>query len=209
MVIKQLKLGPMDNFSYILWNSGEGEAAVIDPAWEPEKIAAALREESLSPTLLLLTHAHPDHINAADYFLSRNKTLRITLHKEDSFLLEGSAWPLNFPEDGEELKLGSSSIKILHTPGHTPGSVSYLAGGAVFSGDTLFVGACGRADLPGSDPKALRRSLLRLAGLPGETVLYPGHAYNGDVSTIAVQKEYNVYMKLAARGEAEFLRSAV
>ncbi|OGS08098.1 MAG: hypothetical protein A2270_03385 [Elusimicrobia bacterium RIFOXYA12_FULL_51_18] len=208
MKVKQFKLGPMGNFSYIVWDAGLREAAVIDPAWQPEVLEELIRKEKLILKFLLLTHAHPDHANAARYFLEKDKTLALTVHKEDTFLLDDDINPLNLLKGEEELAFGHLKMKVIHTPGHTPGSVSYLAGGAVFTGDTLFVGQCGRADLPGSDPKALRLSLLKLAALPGETVLYPGHAYNGHTSTIGVQKEYNIYMKLAARGEAEFVKAA-
>jgi len=208
MKVEQFKLGPMDNFSYIIWDAGLREAAIIDPAWQPEVLDGLMRKEKLILKLLLLTHAHPDHANAARYFMEKDKTLALNVHEEDTFLLDDDIKPLNLLKGEEELVFGHIKMKVIHTPGHTPGSVSYLAGGAVFTGDTLFVGQCGRADLPGSDPKALRLSLLKLAALPGETVLYPGHAYNGHTSTIGVQKEYNIYMKLAARGEAEFVKAA-
>lgn len=209
MKVKQLKLGPMDNFSYVVWDTGLREAAVIDPAWQPEAIEEFLQKENLALKLLLLTHAHPDHVNAARHFLEKDKELALAVHKDDTFLLDDDIKPLNLLKGEEELTLGRVRLKVLHTPGHTPGSVSYLAGGCVFTGDTLFVGECGRTDLPGSDPKALRLSLLKLAALPGETTLYPGHAYNGDTSTIGVQKEYNIYMKLAVKSEIEFLKAAV
>ena len=199
----------MENFSYLIWETGRKDAVLIDPAWEPEVIEERLQKEKLVLKLLLLTHAHPDHVNAARYFLEKNRGLALTVHKEDAFLLEKDLKPLNLLNGDEELEAGGIKLKVIHTPGHTPGSVSYLAGGAVFTGDTLFINACGRADLPGSDPKALRLSLLKLAALPGETVMYPGHEYNGNISTIGAQKERNVYMKLAARGEAEFIKAAV
>ena len=208
MKIKQLKLGPMENFSYVVWDESLNEAAVIDPAWQPEIAEEFLRKEKLALKLLLLTHAHPDHANAALYFLEKNKELALAVHKEDAFMLENAVKPLNLLNGEEELALGRVKIRIIHTPGHTPGSVSYAAGGAVLTGDTLFVGECGRVDLPGSDPKALRQSLLKLAALPDNTVVWPGHAYNGSTSTIGVQKEYNIYMKLAVKSESEFLKAA-
>ena len=198
----------MDNFSYVVWDTHLREAAVIDPAWQPKKIEDFLQKEKLALKLLLLTHAHPDHVNAARYFLDKDKALTLTMHKNDLFLLGDDIKPLNLIKDNDELVLGRVKIKVIHTPGHTPGSVSYVAGGCVFTGDTLFVGGCGRVDLPGSDPKALRISLLKLAALSGETTLYPGHSYNGNSSTIGVQKECNIYMKLAAKSEAEFLKAA-
>ena len=198
----------MENFSYGIWDTELREAAVIDPAWQPEVIEEFLNKEKLTLKFLLLTHAHPDHVNAARYFLEKDKKLALAVHKEDLFLLDGSLKPLNLINGDMELALGRVRIKVIHTPGHTPGSVSYLAGGCVFTGDTLLVGECGRVDLPGSDPKALRLSLLKLAALPDETTLYPGHSYNGDSSTIGAQKECNIYMKLA-KSEVEFLKAAV
>lgn len=209
MEIKQLKVGPMENLSYLLWEAGHKEAVLIDPAWQPEAAEELLRKEGLELKLLLLTHAHPDHANAVRHFLKKNDGLALTVHAGDTFLLENDLKPLRLLNGDEELASGPVRIKVMHTPGHTPGSVSYLAGGAVFTGDTLFLGQCGRADLPGSDPRALRDSLLKLAALPGETVLYPGHSYNGNISTIGEQKERNIYMKLAARGEAEFIKAAI
>lgn len=198
----------MDNFSYVVWDTALREAAVIDPAWQPKKIEEFLRKEKLALKILLLTHAHPDHVNAARYFMDKDKDLALTMHKEDLFLLDDDIKPLNLIKDDDEIALGRVKIKVIHTPGHTPGSVSYVTGGCVFTGDTLFVGGCGRTDLPGSDPKALRLSLLKLAALSGETTLYPGHSYNGNSSTIGVQKECNIYMKLAAKSEAEFLKAS-
>lgn len=209
MEIKQLKVGPMENLSYLLWEPGHKEAVLIDPAWQPDVIEDFMRKEALELKLLLLTHAHPDHANAARHFLNKNKGLELTVHAEDKFMLDGNIEPLRLLNGGEDLSAGPLAIKVINTPGHTPGSVSYLAGGAVFTGDTLFVGQCGRADLPGSDPRALRVSLLTLAALPAGTVLYPGHSYNGNISTIGEQKERNIYIKLALRGEAEFVKAAV
>jgi glyoxylase-like metal-dependent hydrolase (beta-lactamase superfamily II) len=209
VIVKQLKLGPMDNFSYVLWETELREAAIIDPAWQPEAIEEFLQKEQLRLKLLLLTHAHSDHTNAVRYFLNKCKDLVLTLHKADTFLLDAGITPLNLLTGGEELPLGGAKIQVIHTPGHTPGSVSYHTGSAVFTGDALFVGECGRVDLPGSDPKAMRNSLIKLSALPETTTLYPGHAYNGDSSTIGVQKEYNIYMKLAVKSEAEFLKAAL
>ena len=209
MKVKQLKLGHMDNFCYVVWDEDQKEAAVIDPAWQPEMIEDLLRKEKLTLKLLLLTHAHADHVNAAGYFLEKYPDLALAVHKDDAFLLDDGLGPLDLLNGDAELELGHEKITVIHTPGHTPGSVSFLAGGCVFTGDTLFVGECGRVDLPGSDPKALRLSLLKLAALPGETLLYPGHSYNGDTSTIGAQKEHNTYIRLAAKSEAEFLKAAV
>jgi glyoxylase-like metal-dependent hydrolase (beta-lactamase superfamily II) len=144
MKVQQLKLGPMDNLSYVAWDTDLREAVVIDPAWQPEVIEEFLNKQKLTLKLLLLTHAHPDHDNAARYFLEKDKELALNVHKEDVFLLDDDIKPLNLLKGEEELMFGRIRMKVLHTPGHTPGSVSYLAEGAVFTGDTLFVGQCGR-----------------------------------------------------------------
>ena len=207
MKIEQLKVGPMDNFSYLLWDEEFKEAAVIDPAWESEKIEAAISEKGLRLKMALLTHAHPDHINALRHFELKYPGLPVYLHEADFCLLQKKPGNLNKARDGAALKTGQLKIKIIHTPGHTPGSVCYLAETAVFTGDTLFVGECGRVDLPGSSAEALYESLRALAGLPPGTVIYPGHSYNGDTSTIGVQKEYNLYLRLASKDKAGFLEA--
>ena len=209
MKIEQLKVGPMDNFSYLLWDEDSKEAAVIDPAWESEKIEAAIAEKGLKLKMALLTNAHPDNVNALRYFETKYPGLPVYLHEADFFLLERKPENLNSAQDGAELKTGHLKIKIIHTPGHTPGSVCYLAQTAVFTGDTLFVGECGRVDLPGSSAEALYESLRALAELPPETVIYPGHSYNGDTSTIGVQKDYNLYLQLALKNKAYFLKAVI
>ena len=197
----------MDNFSYLIWDKDSNTAAVIDPAWEGEKIEAAILKNGLELKMALLTHAHPDHVNALSHLESKHPGLPVYLHEADLFMLERRPKYLNSAQDGGTLDLGHLKIKIIHTPGHTPGSVCYLADKAVFTGDTLFVGECGRVDLPGSSPEDLYESLRKLAELPPATVMYPGHSYNGDTSTIGVQKEYNLYLQLASKNKADFLKA--
>ena len=207
MDIEQLKVGPMDNFSYLLWDEASNEAAVIDPAWESEKIETAISEKGLKLKMALLTHAHPDHVNALQYFETKSPGLPVYLHEADLFLLERKPENLKKAQDGAVIETGHLKIKTIHTPGHTSGSVCYLAETAVFTGDTLFVGECGRVDLPGSSAEALYESLRALAELPPETVIYPGHSYNGNTSTIGVQKDYNLYLQLASKSKAGFLKA--
>jgi len=206
---RQFKLGPMDNFSYLLWNDDTREAVVIDPAWQPEKLAEFMEKEKLSLQCVLLTHAHPDHVNGVPFFTAANKDLPVYLHEADHFMLPSKPPVLKHVTDGEKLEAGSLKITVLHTPGHTPGSVCYQAGGGVYTGDTLFVGQCGRVDLPGSSAEALYDSFVRLSGLPDGAAVYPGHSYNGDKSTFGVQKEYNLYLKLARAGRREEFLKAV
>jgi len=206
MKVKQLKLGPMDNFSYLVWDEETKDAAVLDPAWQPEKLHAAVKAEGLKLHCVLLTHGHPDHVNAVAAVSADG--LPVYLHEADYFMLEARPAGLRTVADGEQVQAGSLKLGVLHTPGHTPGSVCYTAPGAVFTGDTLFIGECGRVDLPGSSAEALYDSFVRLAALPDDAVVYPGHSYNGDTSTFGVQKEYNLYLKLARLGRrAEFLKA--
>ncbi len=208
MKSRQLKLGPMDNFSYLVWDETTKDAAVIDPAWEPEKLQELILGEKLQPRCVLLTHAHPDHINAVPFFTGAYKDIPVYLHEADHFMLDPLPPGLKPAVDGEKIEAGMLKLEVLHTPGHTPGSVCYLGGGSVFTGDTLFIGECGRVDLPGSSAEALYDSFVKLAALPDEAVVYPGHSYNGDKSTFAVQKEYNLYLKLARQGRrADFLKA--
>ncbi|MCX5791372.1 MAG: MBL fold metallo-hydrolase [Elusimicrobia bacterium] len=205
----QFKVGPMDNFSYVVWDESSAEAALIDPAWEPGKLEAFLKKERLALKMVLLTHAHPDHVNGVKFFTERNEGLPVYLNSEDQFMLEERPAGLRDAADGDKIRLGAGVITVMRTAGHTQGSVCYLVPGAVFSGDTLFVGECGRVDLPGSSPEALYNSFVRLAGLPSADALYPGHSYNGDASTMGVQKEYNLYLKLALQGRREDFLKAV
>jgi glyoxylase-like metal-dependent hydrolase (beta-lactamase superfamily II) len=208
MRTKQFKLGPMENFSYVIWDEATRDAAVIDPAWQPQKLADFIKKEDLTLHCVLLTHAHPDHVNGVTYFTSGRKDIPVYLHDADRHMLEQPPAGLKPAEDGAKIEAGAVRVGVMHTPGHTPGSVCYLSGGDVFTGDTLFIGECGRVDLPGSSAESLYESFVKLAGLPDEDIVYPGHSYNGDTSTFGVQKEYNLYLKLARLGRrADFLRA--
>ena len=208
MKMRQFKVGPMENFSYLVWDEDTRDAAVIDPAWQPEALAEFVKAEGLKLHCVLLNHAHPDHVNAVSFFTAADKDLPVYLHEADYFMLESRPPLLRTVADGEQVQAGALKIGVLHTPGHTPGSVCYLAGDAVFTGDTLFIGECGRVDLPGSSAEALYDSFAKLAALPDEAKVWPGHSYNGDTSTFGVQKEYNLYLKLARQGRrADFLKA--
>ncbi|HBE88788.1 MAG TPA: hypothetical protein DDW67_06570 [Elusimicrobia bacterium] len=210
MNVKQIGAGPMDNFCYLAWEGDGPECAVIDPCWEGAKIEKEILALGLKPALLILTHGHPDHVNAAAWFLERYEGLQAALHPADNHMAEGLDASRLLPvTDGEQLEAGALKLKVLHTPGHTPGSCSLLGPGAVFTGDTLFVGEIGRVDLPGADPEQMRQSLLKLAALPDGTAVWPGHAYNGSSTTIGAQKLHNIYIKLAAKGSDEFISAAL
>lgn len=195
MKIKQIPVGPMENLSYLIWDKDTGSAAIIDPAWDEVLIKKNILSENVVPEFILLTHAHPDHINKVQYFLEEYPSLKVVMHKDDLFLLENEFKNSLYVKNMDILKIGSEEIQAIHTPGHTPGSVCYKWKNVLFTGDTLFIGCCGRVDLPSSDPEAMRQSLIKIFSFPDETEMYPGHSYNGFKTTIKAQKIANICYK--------------
>jgi len=213
---KQLELGPMQNYVYLLGDPTTRQAAVVDAAWDIDAIVDAAQAEGYTITHDLVTHFHPDHLGgdlmghsirgAAE--LTAKVPAKIVVHKaEVPFVhrLTGlSDSDLTQVEGGDEIMIGNLKITLVHTPGHTPGSQCFLVGNALVSGDTLFIGSCGRVDLPGSNPEDMYRSLALLGELPDETILCPGHNYaDRPRSTIGDEKRTN--MMLRFRSLADFL----
>jgi glyoxylase-like metal-dependent hydrolase (beta-lactamase superfamily II) len=187
--IIQVPIAGADNFAYLVICSQTGKALAVDPGVSPESLLSVIRARELTLEVLANTHGHRDHIagNAA--------IIRATGATLAANLLDVPEASLALKE-GSRLQIGELSVAVLHTPGHTPGSLVFNPPGALITGDTLFVTRCGRADFPGSDPAALYHSLLRLAAFPPETHVYPGHDYGPKPqSTIAFEREHNVYMK--------------
>jgi hydroxyacylglutathione hydrolase len=218
--IKQIELGPMMNFIYLIGCSQTREAAVVDPAWDVPAILAVARALEFQLRHILLTHAHPDHANGLEELLDATGA-KAYLHADEiryvREMAEQYQVPLEFMKrhsgnirpvaDNEEIQVGKIPIRCLHTPGHTPGSQCFLVEKNLFSGDTLFVDACGRVDFPGGDPEKMWWSLNRkLRALDDDIVLYPGHNYaDRPTSTLGEQKRSNPYMQMASVGE--FLRA--
>ena len=210
LYLKQLELGPMQNFVYLVADPVTREAAVIDPAWEIDRIIEVVEQDDLHLKAALITHFHPDHlggdlmghhIQGAAELLERDLKIKVHMHKSEvdfAGRIAGLSRSDIVGTDGtEELQLGNISVRFIHTPGHTPGSQCFLIDGRLVSGDTLFIGACGRVDLPGSDAAQMYDSLVnKLKRLPEDTVLYPGHNYAGrPTSTIGEEKQRNMYMR--------------
>ncbi len=195
--LKQLELGPMQNFIYLIGDPSTREAAVIDPGWEVKKILAAAEQDGMKLTHVFVTHTHFDHVQGLGELLEAID-LPVYVHEAESASLDITISNIRPVEHGDIIHVGELPITLLHTPGHTPGSQSILVEGRVLTGDTLFVRAVGRWDLPGGDPKALHHSLTHtLAKLPDDTIVYPGHNYaEQPTSTIGREKQQNPFMKL-------------
>ena len=208
--IKQLQLGPMQNYVYLLSDPVTREAVVIDAAWEIDRVVDIVQREDLKLKAALITHFHPDHLGGnfmnhhipgAAELLQHNLPIKVYVHKTEADYVSQiaglSASDLVRTDDSSEIVLGAHTMRLLHTPGHTPGSQCFLIDGRLISGDTLFIGSCGRVDLPGSDPAQLYDSLVnKLKRLPDSTVLYPGHNYAEQLtSTIGDEKRRNMYMR--------------
>lgn len=207
---KQLELGPMQNYVYLIGDPGTREAAVVDAAWDIDTILDVAGTDGYRLTKNLVTHFHPDHlggdlmghqIRGAAELLERAGAKPYIHKAEVPFVhriagLSGSdVVPV---EAGERVQIGNIPVTFLHTPGHTPGSQCFLVGDAVVSGDTLFIGSCGRVDLPGSDPEDMYHSLVDVLGaLPDQTILFPGHNYaDRPRSTIGDEKRTNMMMRM-------------
>ena len=212
---KQLEIGPMQNYVYLLGDPTTHEAAVVDAAWDVDMIVRTAEEDGYRVTKDLVTHFHPDHLGgdlmghsirgAAE--LIAKVPAKVYIHKlELPFVhrLTGlSASDVVPVEGGDEVAIGNLKVKFVHTPGHTPGSQCFLVGNALVSGDTLFIGSCGRVDLPGSNPEDMYRSLTQVLGaLPDETLLYPGHNYaDRPRSTLGDEKRTNMMMRFRTLGD--------
>ena len=184
--VRTLVCGPLQNNVYVV-SSGTAALVVDAPLESVEPVTAALSEHGLSLEAIVCTHGHFDHMAEAAE-LARRTAAPVLVHSQDADRLRTPARPLFFPDlevepvevsrelaDGDCVEVGDVSLDVLHTPGHTPGSLCLLAEGVLLSGDTLFAGSFGRYDLPGGDPQALRASLLRLRDLPASTRVLPGH----------------------------------
>ena len=193
--IETLTLGAYQTNTYIVYDSGRQDCVIIDPGYEPAAILARLEELELEPEAVLLTHGHFDHVGGVRH-IAMETECKVYLCAEDlSMPPMMTAGPLYYTDtygEGDTLHLAGLDISVIHTPGHTPGSVCLLVGSAMFSGDTLFAGSCGRTDLPGGSWQTILTSLNRLARMEADFTVYPGH---GESTTLAWEKMYNPYLK--------------
>ncbi len=198
-------VGALDTNCYIAYCPTTREGVIIDPGAEPEKIIAAVAALEVRPVLILNTHGHVDHI-AANADIKEKFGVPLAVHSADKALLAAAApleialllgaRPSPVPDrllaEGDELAVGRCVLKVIHLPGHTPGSAGFLADGVLFSGDTLFLGGVGRTDLPGGSWKDLEASIRgKIMTLPDPTVVLPGH---GPWTTVGQEREANPFL---------------
>ncbi|PYN60945.1 MAG: MBL fold metallo-hydrolase [Candidatus Rokuibacteriota bacterium] len=212
--LRQMELGPMQNFVYLVGDPAARECVVVDPAWEIDTIVETAERDGMRLVGALVTHTHQDHVGGSleswgmpgripgvEDLLER-VPLKVYVHKAEREFLRGFGSDLVQVDNHDTLDIGQLTLTFMHTPGHTPGSQCFLVGDRLVSGDTLFIGSCGRTDLPGSDPSDMYYSLTqRLAALPDDTILLPGHNYGGPSSTIGDEKRQNPFMRFAALGD--------
>ena len=203
VTVHTLVLGAYQTNCYIVHDDSSKSCAVIDPGYEPEKILATLEALGLTVDAVLLTHGHFDHVGAVEALVSRTGCklwMKEADYTQKPSPIASFFYPIHdcdftevcFCEEGEQIHAGGLMFTVLETPGHTWGSVCYRCEDVIFTGDTLFAGACGRTDLPGGDAQWLRRSLARLAALEEDPTVYPGH---GESSSLAREKRYNPYLR--------------
>lgn len=198
MKIKSMQVGELATNCYILIDEAEKKAAVIDPGDEADRILAELKGLDAQVEYILLTHGHYDHIGAVAQLHQALPQTKVYLHKADSrgtgfhvVPLADQVADLEYYDDGDTLKLGSLTIHVIHTPGHTPGGVTLRVGEALFTGDTLFAGSMGRSDFPGGNTRQLFASLKKLARLEGDFQVFPGH---DRTTTLERERRSNVFM---------------
>jgi hydroxyacylglutathione hydrolase len=183
----QIEVGLLQNFCEILWCPETKEAAVVDPAWEVDTLLKEAKRLDVRITKILVTHTHNDHIDGVEEMVQATGAT-VVIHPNEEKALPAAAQPRLHVTDLLDIPIGRRGVRALETFGHTVGGTCYLADGYIITGDVMFVGGCGRTDFTGGNTAALWTSLQRLAALPEETRVYPGHNY-GTTPTSSISRE--------------------
>ena len=201
MEVKVLQVGPIGTNCYILEDEKARAAAIIDPGDEAGRILQVIEDDGVDVKYILLTHGHYDHTTAVPQLHKALPQAEIYIHRADAngagsqlFPLAGQIPDLKFYDEGDTLALGDMTIQVLHTPGHSKGSVTLQVGDVLFTGDTLFCGSCGRTDLRGGSYEEIMSSLNRLGQLEGDFHVCPGH---DRTSTLERERQYNPFLREA------------
>ena len=193
MKITHLVLGDYQTNCYLV-SDKEGNTAVIDPGYTPERVLRQAQNQGLGICAVLLTHGHFDHVGGVRAIAEATRC-PVWIHEKESemppFLTAGELYYTDTYAEGDTVQVGNLTFHVLHTPGHTKGSVCLRCGSALFSGDTLFEGSCGRVDLYGGSPVQMQKSLHRLRDIEGDLTVLPGH---GSATTLAAERAGNPYM---------------
>ena len=208
MRVKQMMVGMMGVCCYIVACDETKEAVIIDPGGNEDEILSACQQENLKVKYIVNTHGHPDHV-CGNRQLKEATGAEIVMHSADADFFSQSSveqffsqlgLPASPPvdkrvEDGDTLTFGNETLKVILTPGHTPGGICLYSHPNLFTGDTLFAGGVGRTDFPGGNTQQMMTSIKeRLLSLPPDTIVWPGHGYGGDRSTIGQEKTGNPFI---------------
>ena len=202
MKLESLTVGLIGTNCYLLWDESAGNAAaIVDPGGSADLILNKIKQDKLDVKMILLTHGHFDHVMGVPDLLEAYPDLPVYITETDypeardggqfGYRM-GEVSSVHFYDEGDTVELGGLKIDVLRTPGHTPGSVTLRVEDVLFTGDTLFCGSCGRTDFPGGSYADMQRSLKRLADLPGDYRVYPGHEGS---TTLDYERKYNPFMQ--------------
>ena len=195
MNLVTMPLGSYQTNCYLVWGENSDHCVVIDPGFEPETVLLKAQQLGKKIEAILLTHGHFDHVGGVKE-IAQATGCRVYLCQEELAMPQqwtaGELYYTHTYCEGDIMELAGVSFRVLHTPGHTPGSVCLMAEDTIFSGDTLFQSSCGRTDLPGGSWSEITKSLKRLAALEADYTVYPGH---GSATTLNEEKTYNPYMR--------------
>lgn len=196
MIFKQIRAGSFQNFAYIIGDEKTKTAAIVDPAWETDKLLKSCEDLGLEVKFVINTHSHNDHVQGNEQIAKRTGA-KIIMHEKASLKKDLAV------KDGDVIEIGSIKVRVMHTPGHCPDSICLLADGKLLTGDTLFVGECGRTDLSGGNPSQMYDSLFnKILPLQDNIEVYPGHNYGSKPSsTIGYERKNNYTLKPRTREE--------
>ena len=210
LYFRQIEVGPMANFAYLIGSRSSGEAVLVDPAWQVQDLLKVVEEDEMKVAGVLITHTHADHaggdmrghgIEGVAELLEHCDT-KVYVHKSEADRLSVPASSVVGTDEHSQIPLGNFTLEFIHTPGHTPGSQCFKLADRLVSGDTLFIGACGRTDLPGSNPEDMYHSLTqKLMKLDEQTIVFPGHNYaaHATYSSIEQEKANNPYLRFPSK----------
>jgi hydroxyacylglutathione hydrolase len=204
LILKQMEIGPLNNFLYFIGDKESKEIAVVDPAWDVPYLCKEIEKNDYKVSSIFLTHGHPDHVNGLEEILKRYD-VPVYISKHEHIMFKPVHPNMVEVDDRAKLKIGNIVFDCILTPGHSPGCHLFKYENVVIAGDAIFIDGCGRCDLPGSSPKAMYNSLYNvIMKFPDDTIIYPGHNYGPTpYATVASQKETNPYLN--CKSQEEFL----